>query len=86
MKPLLDANQAMKDTAEAYNAVRRAYRTEQYQDVINWFDALIAQTQTGMLSCAPAKLVDTQVRIKQLIALRAALADPGGATTGYTFD
>ena len=35
MKPLLDANQAMKDTAEAYNAVRRAYRTEQYQDVIN---------------------------------------------------
>ena len=86
MKPLLDANQAMKDTMDAYTDVRRSYPTEQYQDFVRWIESLIAQCQIHMTSCAPAKLPDVQVRLKQLMAMRSALADPGGATTGYTFD
>jgi len=86
MKPLLDANKAMQDTMDAYTAVRRSYKTEQYQEVVNWIEALIAQCQINMTSCAPAKLADVQVRVKQLSALRSALVDPGGAMTGFTFD
>ena len=86
MKPLLDASKAMQETMDAYTAVRRSYKTEQYQDVVNWIVALISQCQINMTNCAPAKLADVQVRLKQLIALRSALVDPGGAFTGYTFD
>lgn len=86
MKPLLDANQAMKDTMDAFTAVRRSYKTEHYQDFVKWIDGLIAQSQIHMTNCAPAKLPDVQVRLKQLIAIRSALLDPGGAFTGYTFD
>ena len=71
---------------DAYTAVRRSYKTEQYQEVATWIDSLIAQCQIHMTSCAAAKLPDVQVRLKQLMALRSALVDPGGATTGYTFD
>lgn len=86
MKPLIDPSSAMKDTMDAYNAVRRCYKTEQYQDVVNWIECLIAQCQIHMTSCAAVKLNDVQVRLKQLLALRSALVDPGGATTGYSFD
>lgn len=86
MTPLLDANRAMKDTMDAYTEVRRAYTTEQYRNVVAWVECLIVQCQVSMTSCAANKLPDVQVRLKQLMALRSALVDPGGATTGFTFD
>lgn len=86
MTPLLDQQKAAKDTMDAYTAVRRSYRTEHYREVVEWIECLMAQVQASMTSCAPAKLPDVQVRFKQLSALRSALVDPGGASTGFTFD
>jgi hypothetical protein len=86
VKPLLDANSAMKNTMDAYTEVRHYMGNEQYKKTVEWLEALVCQHQIGMTTCAAAKLPDVQVRIKQLVALREALVNPGGASTGYTFD
>lgn len=86
MKPLIDAQQASKETMDAYVEMRRGYNTEQYQKMVQWIEALIVQNQTQMIMCAPNKLPDLQVRVKQFMALRSAMVDPGGASTGFTFD
>ena len=86
MKPILDANKAMRDSMEAYSSMRNFISSPCYTATIEWIEGLITQTQASMLSCAKEKLPDAQVRLKQLISMRSALVDPGGATTGYTFD
>ena len=86
MTPILDENRAMTETMEAYSDVRRGIGTEQYQNFVAWIECLIAQHQAAMTACAPDKLANKQVRVKQLISMRSALVDPGGAFTGYTFD
>lgn len=86
MTPLIDQNKAMAETMAAYLDVRRSYTTEQYKNVVAWIEGLIVQNQIYMTECAPAKLPDTQIRLKQLMAMRSALVDPGGATTGYIFN
>ena len=86
MKPLLDANAAMKNTMDTYTEVRQYMGSEQYKRTVEWIESIIIQNQIAMTSCAASKLPDVQVRIKQLVALREALANMGGASTGYTFD
>lgn len=86
MIPLLDQQRAMADAQEAFNHMRLYKGTEQYKSVVEWIESIIVQQQTGMINCGKDKLADAQVRLKQLISLRSALQDPGGAFTGYTFD
>lgn len=86
MIPLVDETKAMAATMEAYSELRRGFSTEQYKHFVEWIECLIAQHQAAMTTCAPSKLEHKQVRVKQLISMRSALVDPGGAFTGYTFD
>lgn len=86
MIPLIDENKVMLQTMEAYTELRRGIGTEQYKNFVDWIECLIAQHQAAMTNCAPDKLANKQVRVKQLISMRSALVDPGGAFTGYTFD
>ena len=51
-----------------------------------WLDALIVAQQSHMTTCNAARLEAAQIRVKQLMALRNALAAPGGASTGHCFD
>jgi hypothetical protein len=76
----------MRETMQAYSDMRVHHGTEAYKLVAEWLDSLICQNQISMTSCGKDKLSDAQVRIKQLMALRSAMVDPGGAYTGYTFD
>ena len=86
MTPIIDENKAMAETMEAYSDLRRGIGTEQYKHFVEWIECLIAQHQAAMTTCAPDKLANKQVRVKQLISMRSALVDPGGAFTGYTFE
>lgn len=86
MTPILDANKAMIEAQDAFNAMRHYKSTEQYKKVVEWIESLIVQHQVSMNQCGKEKLPDVQVRIKQLIAMRSAMLDAGGAFTGYTFD
>ncbi len=85
MNPILDANQAMIDAQNAFNELRHYKGTEQYKRMLTWVEALIVQQQCAMTSCGKDKLEESQVRLKQMIALRSALVDPGGAFTGFIF-
>lgn len=86
MIPNLDAGAAMRETMEAYSDMRLHSSSVQYKAVVDWINALIVQHQINMTNCGKDKLADVQVRIKQLMALRASMVEPGGASTGYTFD
>ena len=86
MKPVIDQTKASAELMEAYTYMRSFFGNEQYKSVIDWVDGLIAMHQAHICNCGKDKLVDSQVRIKHLISLRRSLADPGGATTGFTFD
>ncbi len=86
MNPLLDANKAMIEAQQAFNDMRVYKGNEQYKSVVDWIEALIVQHQVSMNTCGREKLADVQVRVKQLVAMRSALVDPGGAFTGFTFD
>ena len=86
MIPNLDANAAMRETMDAYSDMRLHSGSVQYKAVVDWINALLVQHQINMTNCGKDKLADAQVRIKQLMALRASMVDPGGASTGYTFD
>lgn len=85
MTPLIDQNKAATETMIAYSDLRNHMGSDQYKTFVAWVEALIVQHQSQMTDCAPAKLLDIQVRVKQLISMRAALVDPGGAYTGFTF-
>ena len=76
----------MRETMTAYSAMRAHSGSQQYKAVAEWISALIVQHQIAMTSCGKDKLPDAQVRLKHLITLRSSMLDPGGATTGYTFD
>ena len=86
MTPNLDAGAAMRETMDAYSNMRVHAKSPQYQAVVEWLSSLIVQHQINMTNCGKDKLADVQVRIKQLMALRASMVEPGGASTGYTFD
>lgn len=88
MTPVLDTHAAHLQAQGAIAALRDAYhaKTDTYAAVVAWISALVAAQQAYMTSCGRDKLADAQVRLKQLIALRSALVDPGGATTGHQFD
>lgn len=86
MTPILDANKAMAEAQAAFNAMRDYKGNDQYKRTVEWIEALIVQQQANMLSCGKEKLSDAQVRLKQLIGMRSALIDPGGAFTGFSFD
>ena len=86
MIPNLDAGAAMRETMEAYSDMRLHSSSVQYKAVVDWINALIVQHQINMTNCGKDKLADVQVRIKQLMALRASMVEPGGASTGNTFD
>ena len=81
-----DATKALHASMESFTELRHYYGNEQYKRMVEWIEALATQHQVAMTSCAAAKLPDVQVRLKQLIGLRDALVNPGGANTGYTFD
>lgn len=83
MTPILDAHRAMSDAQTAFNDMRIFKGTEQYKRVVDWIEAIIVQQQCAMNDCAPDKLPAMQIRLKQLIALRSALLDAGGAFTGF---
>lgn len=76
----------MRETMDAYTNMRVHMKSPQYQSVVDWLSALLVQHQTNMTTCGKDKLADVQVRMKQLMALRASMVDMGGASTGYTFD
>lgn len=86
MRPLIDSGLIHQATAAAHASVREHRNTQGYNDVAAWIEALIVQQQAHMVLCARERLGDAQVRLKQLIALRAALVEPGGAATGHVFD
>lgn len=81
-----DAGTACQVAQAAYLELKRQSHTEQYSITVKWLDSLIVAQQAHMTSCSPAKLEAAQVRAKQLIALRQALAAPGGASIGHVFD
>lgn len=83
MTPILDAHRAMNDAQSAFNEMRLYKGTEQYKRVVEWIEAIIVQQQCAMNDCAADKLPAMQIRLRQLIALRSALLDPGGAFTGF---
>ena len=86
MIPNLDAGAAMRETMDAYSNMRVHMKSPQYKAMVEWLEALLVQHQISMTTCGKDKLADAQVRIKQLMALRASMVEPGGASTGYTFD
>ena len=86
MIPNLDAGAAMRETMDAYSNMRVHMKSPQYKAVADWIEALVVQHQINMISCGKDKLPDAQVRLKQMIALRASMVETGGASTGYTFD
>ena len=86
MRPLLDGGQAHQYAARASAVLRTHAATPVFADLVAWIEALIVQQQTHMVLCARERLGDAQVRLKQLMALRAALVEPGGAVTGHVFD
>lgn len=85
MTPLLDANKAMTEAQEAFNELRQYKSTEQYRKMVDWIESLIVQQQVQMLNCGADKLEASQIRLKQLVMLRSALVDAGGAFTGFVF-
>jgi hypothetical protein len=85
MIPLLDANRAMSDAQSAFTEMRHYKGNEQYKRTVEWIESLIVQHQVSLNDCGKEKLADVQVRIKQLIAMRSAMVDPGGAFTGFVF-
>lgn len=70
----------------AYLEVKLYANTHAYDATVKWFDALITAQQAYMTTCNAARLEAAQIRVKQLMALRNALAAPGGASTGHCFD
>lgn len=88
MTPVLDTHAAhllAQGTIAALRAPHHA-KTDTFAAFVAWINALVSAQQAYMTSCGRDKLADAQVRLKQLIALRSALVDPGGATTGHQFD
>lgn len=83
---MIDSGLAHAQTTAAYLAVREYAKTEPYVATVRWLEALIDQQLSHMASCGRDRLADAQVRLKQLMALRSALADPGGAFTGHQLD
>lgn len=86
MTPNIDAGRAHRDAAQAYAEFRAHAHSQQYGACVKWIDSLLVQQQATMVDCGKDKLADAQVRLKQLRALRSALVDPGGASTGHVFD
>ena len=82
----VDPGTACQNAQAAYLELKRQSHTEPFAMTVKWLDALITAQQAHMTSCHPDKLPACQTRIKQLIALRNALAAPGGASTGHCFD
>ena len=81
-----DPGEAVQSLQAAYLELKRHTHTEPYSLAVKWIDSLIVAQQAHMASCNPARLEAAQIRLKQLIALRNALAAPGGASTGHVFD
>ena len=81
-----DPGRAHDATSLAYAEVLLHIGSHGYRAVVEWLEALIAQQQAAMTSCARDKLGDAQVRLRQLIAMRGALASPDSAGTGHVFD
>lgn len=81
-----DTGNACQEAQAAYLALKAQAHTEPYSLTVKWLDALIVAQQAHMTSCNAAKLEAAQVRVRQLVALRQALAAPGGASIGHAFD
>ena len=81
-----DTAEASKALYAAYTELKRNENTEPYGLAVKWIECLIVSQQAHMADCNPAKLEASQIRLKQLLALRKALAAPGGAFTGHMFD
>ena len=81
-----DAGAAVQALQAAYLDLKAQAHTEPYSLTVKWLDRLIVAQQAHMTNCNPSRLEAAQIRVKQLIALRNALAAPGGASTGHTFD
>jgi hypothetical protein len=86
MTPNIDANRAHQETSAAYLELKAHAKSPQYEAAVKWIDALLVQAHAYMADCAPANLPAAQIRLKQLRAMRSALVDPGGASTGFVFD
>lgn len=87
MKPHTDTGCAHSEAEEAYVALREHCSGSSYQAVVTWIEALAVQQQAEMASCKPEKLVNAQVRLRQLVALRDALTAPADrAGTGHVCD
>lgn len=52
----------------------------------DWLDALAARQQAAMTSCPREKLADAQVRLKQILAIRAAMHESQQGGTGFVCD
>lgn len=81
-----DPGTACQNAQAAYLELKRQSHTEPFSMTVKWLDALIVAQQSHMTTCNPARLEAAQIRVKQLMALRNALAAPGGASTGHCFD
>lgn len=77
---------AVQDLQAAYLELKAQAHTETYRLCVKWIDALIVAQQSHMATCNPSRLEVAQTRLKQLVAQRNALAAPGGASTGHSFD
>ena len=81
------------DAGATYAAAQSAYAdlcghrdSHAYRAVLDWIEALGVQQQALMATCPRDKLADVQTRLRQLVALRDALAAPGDGGTGHVFD
>ena len=81
-----DPGTACQNAQAAYLELKRQSHTEPFAMTVKWLDALIVAQQSHMTTCNAARLEAAQIRVKQLMALRNALAAPGGASTGHCFD
>lgn len=85
MSPITDAGAAHTAATAAYADLRAHDSAPAYKAVVAWLEALAAQQQAHMTSCAADRLPRAQLRLQQLVALRDALT-PGDTGTGHVFD
>ena len=83
MTPVTDPNAAHQETTIAFMRLRELYDTEQYSFIVDWLNAVAAEQQAQMIECNKDRLIEAQVRLKQLVALRDSLVSKSPQGTGF---
>lgn len=84
-----DVGAALAELAGSHTALRDHSSSMTYTALVRWIEALAAAQQAAMTSIrGPEKLEAAQIRLQQILAMRAALSVTPGAlvSTGYLPD